>query len=265
MKIIVWVSLLSLILFANANVTANAMEGVFDRSADIAHYIEQINSSTSMEQTIEICKSIYISGISDESLAHAIGERLLRDMKLVNDSNLGSHYGGWLVKALGATGTEYARQTITEVSKKTKQERVLRLISDNLRELDWERRKDEIMSSRANCHEGQEMKVCQLLNLLKDSDPSYKQDAAYRMSWDRVLDPVLMEEIAIQLQEFVSVRHGVTKDRMEGAAFSHFVKMLGYSHDEKYRELLVKAAKVADDDRIKRQADGALRNLSKIK
>lgn len=254
----IWLTLLLAFAFGQAQ----AMDGVFDRSAETAHYIDQINSTQSQLQMIEILKPIYISGISDDKLAHALGERLLKDLPAIDDSRNGSQYGAWLVKALGSTGTEYARQVITEVSHKTKVHRVLSACNDKLAQIDWERRKNEIMASRKNFTEGGDMKVAQLLNLLQDPDFTYKVNAAYRMSWDKVLDASLMAEIAKQLQAFVD-RKGVTSDPAENVAMGNFAKMLGYSGDAKYKPLLAALYKSDAAGAVKSQARKAYGRLGK--
>ena len=261
MKTAQWLfAILAVFLFGQAQ----AMDGVFDRSAEVASYIQQINNTPSQLEMIGILKPIYVSGISDEQLAHALGERLLKDLPAIDDSRTGSQYGAWLVKALGSTGTEYARQVITEVSQKTKVHRVLSACNDKLQQIDWERRKNEIMASRKNFTEGGNMKVAQLLNLLQDPDYTYKVNAAWRMSWDRVLDPSLMEEIAKQLQAFVD-KNGAANDPAEIAAMGNFAKMLGYSGDTKYQPLLAALYKSNADGAIKSQAKKAYERLKNHK
>lgn len=259
MKTAKWpLAILAVFLFGQAQ----AMDGVFDRSAEVAHYIEQINNTPSQLAMIGILKPIYVSGISDEQLAHVLGERLLKDLPAIDDSRTSSQYGAWLVKVLGSTGTEYSRQVINEVSQKTKVHRVLSACNDKLQQIDWERRKDEIMASRKNFTEGGNMRVAQLLNLLQDPDFSYKENAAWRMSWEKELDPGLMEEIARQLQTFVD-KKGVTSDPAEISAMGNFAKMLGYSGDAKYRPLLAALYKSDANSAIKSQAKKAYERLGK--
>ncbi len=237
-----------------------AMDGVFDRSAEVSRYIEQINQTQSQAEMIDVVKPIYISGIGDEKLAEALGERLLKDLPAVDSSRESSQYAAWMVKALSSTGTEYARRVIGEVRNKTRVSRVVKACDDTLPKIDWERRKGEIMSSRKNYNEGDKMEVVQLLNLLQDSDFTYKQNAAYRMSWDKVLDPRLMVEIAKQLQIFVD-KNGMSDDKAEIVAMSHYAKMLGYSGNAEYRPLLVSLYNSKADLIVKRQASAAEKRL----
>lgn len=238
-----------------------AMEGVFDRSAEVERYVAQLDSEPSKEVLMAaVAKPIYVSGISDERLAQALSDRLMRDLPLLDASRDSAQYGAWMVKALGSTGTELARSNIKEIQTKTKIARVKSECADQLHELDWQRRKNEIMASRANYQEGGDMRVAQLLNLLKSEDYSYKQDAAYRMSWDKILDPRLMEEIAVQLQAFAD-KGGASTNKAENVAMSHYAKMLGYSGNQKYGPLLTTLYKSQTDYLVKKQALAALKRL----
>ncbi len=238
-----------------------AMEGVFDRSAEVDRYIAQLNSEQSKETLIAaVAKPVYVSGIGDERLAQALSDRLMRDLPSLDASRDSAQYGAWMVKALGSTGTELARSSIKEVQSKTKIARIRSECADQLHELDWERRKNEIMASRANYQEGSDMRIAQLLNLLQSEDYSYKQDAAYRMSWDKILDPRLMEEIGVQLQAFAD-KGGVSNNKAENVAMSHYAKMLGYSGNQKYGPLLITLSKSKTDSLVKKQAVGALKRL----
>jgi len=251
-----WLLLVLSVCFGNAQ----AMEGVFDRSAEIAHYIEQLNSDLTHEQLIAVAKPIYVSGIASEELAQAISNRLMKDIGQLDNTSNSAQYGAWMVKALGSTGTELAAKLISEACAHTHMKRILQECKDQLHELPWERRKNEIMSSRANYSEGDNMRTAQLLNLLKSDDFSYKQDAAYRMSWDRILDERLMQEIAKQLQAFVD-KNGVSKEKAEIVVMSHYAKMLGYSNNRQYRPLLEAVVHSKAEQMIKGQAKSALKRL----
>ncbi len=239
---------------------AKAMEGTFDRSAEVAKYIDQINNTPTQKEMIEVAKPIYVSGISDEKLAQALGERLLKDLPIIDSSRTESQYGMWMVKALSSTGTEYARQTIDIVRHKTHVHRLIGTCNNTLTQIDWERHKNEIMASRKNFSEGGNMRVAQLLNLLQDPNFSYKENGAFRMSWEKMLDPSLMEEIAKQLQAFVD-KKGISGGPAENSVMGNFAKLLGYSKDEKYRPLLLALYKSDAATAVKSQANKAIHNL----
>jgi hypothetical protein len=240
---------------------ALAMPGVFDRSAEIEQYIQQLGSDLTREQLIDVAKPIYVSGITDERLSKAVGDRLLKDLPTLGKNSESTQYAAWMVKALGSTGTDVAAALIKEVRAKSTSQRVRSECDDQLNELPWQRRKNEIMSSRENHNEGDKMRVSQMLNLLKSDDYSFKQDAAYRMSWDRILDERLMQEIAKQTQVFVD-KNGVSTNKAEIVVMSHYVKMLGYSLNNQYRPLLMAVVQSKADSMVRRQATKAVKRLS---
>jgi hypothetical protein len=257
MNIIKW-SLTLLVLFVGQ---AQALPGVFDRSAEIEQYIQQLNSDLTYEQLIDVAKPIYVSGISDDRLAKAIGDRLLKDLASMKKDRLSTQYGAWMVKALASTGTDVAATLIEEIRTKSKSQRIRSECEDQVVILPWQRRKNEVMASRENHNEGDDMRVSQLLNLLKSDDYSFKKDAAYRMSWDRMLDDRLMEEIAKQVDAFVG-KNGVSNDRAEIVVMSHYVKMLGYSYDDKYRQLLMKVVQSKADSDVRRHAIKSVKRVT---
>ena len=100
-----------LVLLMSFNI-ANAMDGVFDRSAEVDQYVAQLNSTATQEELIPSVRAIHISGIGDERLAKAIAGRLLRDLP-----NLEKQYGAWMVRALASTGAPFAKDTLGRVVK----------------------------------------------------------------------------------------------------------------------------------------------------
>lgn len=256
MNTIKWLS--TLLLFIGQ---AHALPGVFDRSAEIEQYIQQLGSDLTYEQLIDVAKPIYVSGISDDRLAQAIGERLLKDLGSLKKDRLSTQYGAWMVKALASTGTDVAANLVKEIRTQSKSQRIRSECDDQLEILPWQRRKNEVMASRENHNEGDKMRVSQMLNLLKSDDYSFKKDAAYRMSWDRILDDRLMEEIAKQTQAFID-KNGVSNDKAEIVVMSHYVKMLGYSYSGQYRPLLMAVIQSKADPMVRRQATKAVKRMT---
>lgn len=239
-----------------------ALDGVFDRTAEISHYVEQLNTDLTREQYIDLSKSIYVSGISDDTLARAIGDRLIKDIRDLNDYRTASQYGEWMIKALGSMGTDAAGEYITRICKMTAVMAIVGQCKETLHRLDWQRRKDQIMASRENYNEGDDMRVAQLLNLLKSNDLTFKQDATYRMTWDKILDDRLMQEIAKQLQLFVD-RDGISTSKQVYGLMAHYCKLLGYSHDKKYEPLLIAVIKSsAPELLIRSKAKKAIKRIA---
>ena|GEM_PF-3591498 len=231
------VKVLALLLLCNL---ANAMDGVFDRSEEVNRYVGMLGSSVGPLELIDVSKQIYVSGISDARLAKAIAERLMKDLpKITIGQSDNIQYGAWMVKALAATGDPSAKEVISEVIKTTKAPRIRSEAEEQINEIEWHHRANEVMASRKNFNEGDDMRVAMLLNELQSDDFSLKQDAAYRMSWDKILDPKLMVEIAKQVQTYVdNGKH--TDNKAEMVVMSHYVKMLGYSGNAEYKPLIRK-------------------------
>jgi hypothetical protein len=231
------------------------MDGVFDRSAEVNEYVAQLNSNATQEQLVPTARAIHISGLGDERLAKAISDRLLRD-----GANLDKQYGSWMVRALASTGDPIAKETITAVSKTRQLPRVKEECAEQLALIDWHRRRNEVVASRRNYNEGDNIRVVQLLNLLQSDDISFKDNAAYRMNWDKILDARLMTEIATQLTAFAD-KGGRTGGKDEQDLMSSYAKMLGYSHDQQYADLLRRLATTGSDAWVKKAAGKALNNL----
>ncbi len=246
------VNVLGLLLSFNL---ANAMDGAFDRSAEVDQYVAHLNSTATQEQLIPTARAIHISGIGDERLAKAIADRLLRDLP-----HLETQYGAWMVRALASTGEPIAKDTLTQVGKATRIPRIKTECEEQVNVVDWQRHKNQVMASRRNYSEGDNMRVAQLLNLLQSDDFSLKENAAYRMNWDKTLDARLMAEIATQMAAFVD-KGAVTKDKDELVVMGNYAKMLGYSHDQQYVELLRRVMIASPHLPIKKSAAKALDNL----
>jgi len=248
---------------------------VFDRTAEVDKYVQLLQ--TADFDTLEpAAKEIYASGIGDARLAEAINARLLKDLPIFsNTSKLGyghektrrvSQCMRYLVSALISTGHEEYRSTLTAIrnshSEAAKVAKRAELENRDVDSVSWHRRKNEVMASTKNHHEGDDSNVSRLINLLQTDDYSYKYWAVDRMSWDKVLDPRLMRVIAAQTQEYVD-RHGNEAFSMERRLMAYYVKMLGYSKDAQYRGVLenLKGSNFIDA-RLSKAVNNALTKLN---
>jgi len=212
------------------------MDGVFDRSAEVEKYLPIVNEGA-RGVLLPLTKDIYVSGISDPRLAAAVNERLLRDYPTLSGrERTDTQYGAWLIKALASFGSDDYKTTCAQIRKKSKVGKLLSACSDELDNLGWHRTKNEIMSSRKNYTEGENPRVAQFQNLLQADDFSYKYLAAERMSWEKVLDPKLMDEIAAQIPRYMN--ETARASHAESNAIGMYCKVLGYSENPKYREVL---------------------------
>lgn len=244
----------ALVLLLSANL-ATAMDGVFDRSAEVDQYVAQLNSNATQDQLVPTARAIHISGLGDERLATAISDRLLRDV-----GNLDKQYGAWMVRALASTGDPIAKETISKISKTKQMPRIKEECAEQLAVVDWHKHRNEVMASRRNYNEGDDMRVAQLMNLLQSDDITLRGNAAYRMNWDKILDPRLMAEIAAQLTDFVD-KGARINNKDESSAMANYAKILGYSNNQEYAAVLRRVATNSGDQWVKKAAGKALTNI----
>ena len=239
---------------------ANASEGVFDRSAEINKYVELMKTGD-MDQLAMVSREIYGSGITDSRLATAIFDRLYRDRKDLLGSNLNSQYGVFMVKALASSGTESTKEQLETIRHGVENSKVASVSADEIKMVDWYLKRNAVMASTANHHEGDDPNVSRLVNLMKSGDTAFQRWAAERMSWDKVLDKRLMEVIAVEVQAYVDRGDGKLSPQADDL-MANFVKLLGYSKNVKYRPLLIEVSKVQNaSPGVKRHTRNAMAKL----
>lgn len=240
---------------------AHAMDGVFDRSVEVDKYIQALKDYP-RGTLVQVSRDIYTSGVADPRLAAAISERLLSDYTTIGSDREQSQYGVFMVKALASTGVSDYKSTLqTIVKTRAKSSKTVSAARGELDNFAWHQTKNDIMASRKYHSEGDDPKVSRLVNLLMSSDYSYKHWAAERMNWEQILDPRLMQVLAVQVQEYVD-RGGKTANALEDDTIANFVKLLGYSKNREYRPLMEKVlAEKGISSGVKRHAKYAMDKL----
>jgi hypothetical protein len=229
-----------------------------DRAADVAKYSSIMTNGTMTSVTIA-AKEIYVSGLSDPGLARLVREQLLRNQTTKKTAKRDqTQYELWLLKALASFGLEEDRDTLQQVSKRTGLIAVRRECVDELALIDWHRGKNAIMASRENHVPGVDDRVLQLLNLLKAADFSYKHLGAERISWEKRLDPVLLDEMAAQLPALAPE----AGERAQVKVLGLYAKLLGYSENRKYLPVLETASKAASSVLVKKHAGQAIKRIN---
>ena len=237
----------------------NAMDGVFDHSAEIPKYLDVIKNGT-RASVIESGRNLYRSGISSPDLAAALNERLLSEIdKVPSGDSIGKQYVEWMVKALAATSTEYA-ETLQQVAKRGRSLHIDRFCAEEIGKLNWYKARNEVMSSRQNFEPNGDVRATQIMNLLKSDDFAMKQFAADRMNWDRIMDPSLIEEVSRQVLRYMNVTN-MASPPVQIDALGLYVKILGYSNNPKYRETLNALLKSKVHKHVKMHAKRSLQNL----
>lgn len=228
---------LALVVFALSTPLGNAysMEGEFDRSAEAARYMTAVQTG-SIGTLAVAAKEISASGIADPQLAAALSDRLLADYKTLGTDRENDTYGVWMCRALASFGIADYADELKTVAAGVKNQKVRTACKEALSTIAWNESKNTVMASMQYHNEGDDPAVSRLMNLLMSDDYSYKHYAVERMNWERVLDKRLMAAIAPQLQKYVQ---GAAKlNDVQEDTIANFVKLLGYSRDVQYREVL---------------------------
>jgi hypothetical protein len=235
-----------------------AADGAGDRDAEIAKYSAIMTSGTMTSTTIA-AKDIYVSGLSDPGLARLVREQLLRNQstKSVADRSQ-KQYEMWLLKALASFGLAEDKETLKLVRDRSHLSAVRSECKEELELIDWHRQKNAIIAGRENYLPGMEVRVLQLLNLLKAEDFAFKRLAAERISWEKRLDPVLLDEMAAQLP-VLAVKG---KDRSEFKVLGLYAKLLGYSENRKYLPVLESVSKAGSSVLVKKHAGDAIKRIN---
>ena len=219
---------------------AHAMEGTFDRTAEVEKYIEELKSSN-RSALISVSLEIADTGIGDERLAGAISERLLQDYRRLADyyKKENIEYGVFMVRALASCGVEGYAATLQQVKTGASIPKIRSAAAKELKSIMWHSGKNTIMASMRNHHDGDNPMISRLINLLLTDDVSYKLWAIRRIHQDKLYDQRVMAAIAPQVQSYVGHVGGI-HSKNEDDVIAHFVKILGYSKDVQYRPLLEK-------------------------
>ncbi len=247
-------------LSLSATGVVHALEGEFDRSAEINRYMAVVKTGPVGTLAV-VAREISVSGISDPQLAAALNERLLADYKTIGSDREGDTYGVWMCRALTSFGSAEYVSSLKTVAGGAKNSKVRSACKEAQTTIAWNQVKNKVMASRQYHAEGDDPVVSRLMNLLMSDDYAYKHYAVERMNWERVLDKRLMAAIAPQVQQYVQ-RDGAKLTNLEDDTIANFVKLLGYSRDVQYRGVLesVLACKHASPG-VKRHAKYALDKL----
>jgi hypothetical protein len=224
--------------------SGHAMDGVFDRSTEVAKYVEMFKSGP-RGALVDASKEIYTSGINDPVLAAAVKDRLLADYKTIKmGDSAGSAYLSWGTKALASFGIAEHASALGEICAHASSQKARGHCKDELERIDWHRGKNQIMASRKNYVDGENPRTARYINLIQADDFSYKYLGADRINWERLLEPRVMDAIAEQIELNLD-KTTTSADRATTKTMGMFCKLLGYSGQMKHKETL---QKVIDSD-----------------
>ena len=222
-------------LLAAAGV-ASAEDGRIDRSADVARYISIMQSGRVGDAAIA-ARRIYTSGISDPALAAAINARLIAEDRTISGEKEHKDFCVFMVRALASAGNVDYADALKTMRKQTRNSKISSTIDDELPQLKWYQAKNAVTASSAGHQAGEDPEIAGLVNLINSDDYSFKHWGAERMYWDRNFDPRLMETLAPQVRQFVAQATRI-EDAQQDDTMALFVRLLGYSKNAQYGELL---------------------------
>jgi len=255
-----------------------SMDGVFDRDEEVRSYISVVEAG-SRREFIEAARKIYMSGISDERLALALQNRLLNEFdKLgaprlargrrmnalvveelyLDDSDAG--YGMWLVHAACSTGAELFNTTFYAVANRhtgANFKELRSLAARSKRQLDWHRKKNELMATRQHHREGDDPQVSRLVNLLHADDLSYRDFVYDYIRVNKLREPRYFEIVGANVLASISAPAAQPPNIL----LAREIKLLGDSNDRGYAEILQRVVDSNADVKIKNQAQAALSKL----
>ncbi len=212
-----------------------AMDGEFDRSAEVERYMTVLQTG-SIGTLAVVAKEISTSGIADPQLAAALNNRLLADHKTTGIDRESDTYGVWMCRALASFGIADYADDLKTIAAGARNSKMRTACREAMPTIAWNQAKNTIMASKRYHNEGDDPMVSRLMNLLMADDYVYKHYAVERMNWERVLDKRLMAAIAPQLQQYVQRDAKLTN--LEDDTIASFAKLLGYSKDIQYRGVL---------------------------
>jgi hypothetical protein len=243
-------------------VSANAMDGEFDRSAEVAGYLRVLKADATRGTLTETAHQIYEARLYDEALAQAVFDKLSADLPTLNTkSQVDLKYRQLMIGAIAGTGVMKHAPALEKICATVETKRKVSTCDKQLAKMEWYKKRNQTMASRKYHTEGANVRASQIMNLLMSDDYTLKLEGVSQMNWGKILDARLMEAIEPQVLDLLSQvgTKGFTSLQMN--TLEDFVKMLGFSDNPKYRPTVEKvhAAKVSNT--VRQRAKTALRRF----
>lgn len=248
----------ALVGFGNS---AFAMDGVFDRTAEVDKYIETIKTGTRNTLT-DTARDIRNADIGDARLAAALHDKLRSEVPTLDPKNgVDGKYRKAMVNAIASTGVAEYGKDLSEMCAGLKSMHSQTFCDEAKAKMEWYHKKNETMASRQYYKEGDDPKVARIMNLIMSDDFSMKLEGASKMNWGKILDPRLMDAIEPQVLQFMDSTTHKDASSAQINAMAGFVKLLGFSGNPKYRDTLVKVQKSKAGQLIQKRAKEAVHRL----
>jgi len=261
MKILSITALASITLLVGSHAAA----GVIDRSAEVAAYIRDIQTGTRGAVT-DTAKEIIKADLGDEQLAEALYRKLTADLPtLKKTDDVDMEYQKAMVLAIGAIGAPGYGEKLKPICTGIKLSSMSRTNYCHVAvsEMDLNRKKNLLVADDKYFRAGEDPRVGRIMSMIMSDDFYFKHMAAHRMNWGKILDVRLTDAMADQLPQYIPLM--VNKGEHEtDSALAGYIKMLGYSGNQKYRPALEAVVNSKARMAFKKRAKSALRALDQV-
>ncbi len=220
-----------------------------DVDADIANYITVLKGSD-LEQQRQALKTLEWSGISSEKVYDVVAENLLRlkDTKDKQERKTAS----WYAKALGFSGMEKYRSTLSNVAENAKAKKVDKYAAGALNSLEKYRQWNAVISANDISAPTGRLTEARVEAMLFANDLELVRLGAKRVYWGHKTDAQLIGKAAQRLEtEFPKA----SKDNsVQIDAIAWLIKALAESGNAQYKPLLTRVANEATVKKVKKYA-----------
>lgn len=220
-----------------------------DIDAEVASYIDTFSGSN-MQLQRKALETLSWSGIQSEAVYDTIEKNLqaLKD----TDNKFEKQTVYWYAKALGYSGMEKYRPTLSSLAKSAKSKKVKKYAGIGLTSLDQYKVWNSIISKNDVSAPTGRLLETRVATMLAASDYSLVRLGAKRAYHGHKQDAELAAKAAARLEsDFLDVDK---KNDDQVDAISWLVKVLAESGDSQYKPLLVKVANEAKVKKLKKYA-----------
>ena len=212
-----------------------------DREKDIQKFVDMISNGSWVEYK-EAAKLLEWEGLSDPRIFDPMENELL---DITAKKNPGKHdidLASWLLKALSFSGQDKYYDTVVDISKKTKINKIRKYAEVSLIQFKQYKKWNPIINSDDKYNEEVAPDINRFANMLRSDDFPLMALAAKRIHFEHIYNEYLMEVLAeaIKKNDKPSFANNRDLDTM-----GWMIKALGGSRNEKHKPLLQSLSKSA--------------------
>ncbi len=223
--------------------------------AELADRYVQILTEAPVPSQIEAVRALEWLGLSDPRVFDPVEKNLLA--RQGDDSKEGADYAGYLARALGYSGQEKYRATLTQVAAGAASKKLRRHAQNALHDLDAYLRWNPLIANTASDDAGKPVEVNALANMLRSDEPGLHRLAAKRIYQVRIRDPDLLGLLETQARS-AATRPVAPGDELDTAAW--LLKALAATGLPQYQPILATAAASGGHPKLRKYAEKYLRS-----